>query len=108
MYSKYPGEWSTKGTKIFPSNTSTTITKGVNPMRLAQVVEALVLRFTPIKVQSSTPHGCKQFFGATPLGEKLAIYPVLYRKISEGAMHETRIYSERVGPKGSTFERFPE
>jgi hypothetical protein len=37
---------------------------------LAQVVETLVLRFAPFKVQGSTPHGCKQSLVATPLGKK--------------------------------------
>jgi hypothetical protein len=44
-----------------------------NPMGLAHVVEALVLGFTPFKVQGSNLHGCKQFFGTTPSGEKPAI-----------------------------------
>jgi hypothetical protein len=44
-----------------------------NPKGLAQVVEALVLKFAPFKVQGSIPHGYKQFFGATLPGEKPAI-----------------------------------
>ena len=44
-----------------------------NPKGLAHVVEALVLRFAPFKVQGSTPHGCKQFLRATSLTEKPAI-----------------------------------
>ena len=44
-----------------------------NPKGLAVVVEALVLRFASFKVQGSTPHGRKQFLGATPFGEKPAI-----------------------------------
>jgi hypothetical protein len=44
-----------------------------NPKGLAQVVEALVLRFAPFKVQGSTPHECKQSLGATLPGEKLVI-----------------------------------
>jgi hypothetical protein len=44
------------------------LSKG-NPKGLAHVVEALVLGFASFKVQGSTPHGCKQFLGATPLDE---------------------------------------
>jgi hypothetical protein len=45
----------------------------VNPKGLAQVVEALVLRFAPFKVQGLIPHGCKQSLGAITPGEKPAI-----------------------------------
>jgi hypothetical protein len=47
--------------------------KDRNPKGLAQVVEALVLRFAPFKVQGSTLHECKQSLGAMPPGEKPAI-----------------------------------
>jgi hypothetical protein len=45
----------------------------INPKGLAQVVEALVLRFAPFKVQGSASHGCKQSFGAIHTGEKPVI-----------------------------------
>ena len=79
----------------------------INPKGLAQVVEALVLRFAPFKVQGSTPYGCKQSLGATPLGETLVIWPVLCRKTSEDAVHETEVYFVGVGPKSPALERFP-
>jgi hypothetical protein len=30
------------------------------------------------------------------------------RKLSKSVVHETRVYSARVGPKGSTLEKFPD
>ena len=47
-------------------------------------------RFAPFKVQGSTPLGCNQFLGATPPGEKPAIYPDPCRETSEGAVHGSR------------------
>jgi hypothetical protein len=46
---------------------------GVNPKGLAQVVEALISRFVPFKVQGSTPHECKQSLGVIPPDKKPAI-----------------------------------
>jgi hypothetical protein len=43
------------------------------PKGLAQVVEALVLRFAPFKVLGSTPYEYKLSLGATPPGEKPSI-----------------------------------
>ena len=45
----------------------------VNPKGLAQVVEALVIRFASFKVQGLTSYGCKQSLGVTIPGEKPAI-----------------------------------
>jgi hypothetical protein len=39
----------------------------LHPKGLAQVVEALVLRFALFKVKGSTLYECKQSLGATPL-----------------------------------------
>ena len=47
-------------------------------------------RYATFKVQGSTHLGCKQFIGATPPGEKLAIYPNPCRETSEGTMHGSR------------------
>jgi hypothetical protein len=87
--------------KLYP-NTN----RAVEPMGLAHVVEALVLRFTSFKVQGLTSHGCKQFLGTTPLGEKPAIQPVPCKETSEGAVHRTKVYSDGVSPKGPTLEKF--
>jgi hypothetical protein len=57
-------------------------------------------RFALFKVQGSTPLGCKQSLRITSPGEKPAIYPVPCRKIFEGAVHGTEVYSLGVGPKG--------
>ena len=71
------------------------------------MVEALVLRFAPFKVQGSTPYRCEQSLGAIPLDEKPAIEPVICKKTFEGVVHKTGVYFARVGLKGPALKGFP-